>query len=163
MREISETSKSYLGMLQHLVRLCNFFSVQSYFLDGTCFSELWGSCLFSDFFLDSQAPTTSITNVVFLPYLCSQETVSNLSSNGHCWWNLPGPDRQTSISNHKPWSPTARRKPEESIPTIWRPKGQTFTSVPLTGTHFQFMSNLFLKKHFVLFSWVRWKDAQIFS
>lgn len=84
MREISETSKSYLGMLQHLVRLCNFFSVQSYFLDGTCFSELWGSCLFSDFFLDSQAPTTSITNVVFLPYLCSQETVSNLSSNGHC-------------------------------------------------------------------------------
>lgn len=76
----------------------NFFSVQRYFLDGTCFSELCGSYLFSDFFLVSQAPTTSITNAVFLPYLCSQETVSNLSANGHCWWNLPGPDKHLSVT-----------------------------------------------------------------
>lgn len=50
------------------------------------------------FFLFFKHQPPSITNAVFLPYLCSQETVSNLSSNGHCWWNLPGPDKHLSAT-----------------------------------------------------------------
>lgn len=99
------------------------------------------------FFLVFQAPTTIHHQCCFpsLPVLTRNSKQPLLQ------WSLlvKSPrTRQTSIGNHKPWSPTARRKPEGSIPTIWRPKGQTFTSGPLIRTHFQFMSNLFLKKHF---------------
>lgn len=59
--------------------------------------------------------------------------------------------RQTPIGNHKPWSPTARRKPEGSIPTIWRPKGQTFTSGPSSEHTFNSCQICSLRSIFVLF------------
>lgn len=147
MRKISETSKSYLGMSEHLVIFCNFFFYIKVFprwdlLLGTLWvlSFFW---LFSCF-----SSTNHIHQQCCFPSL---PVLTRNSKQPLLQWSLlvKSPrTKQTSISNHKPWSPIARRKPEESNLTIWRPKGQTFTSDPLIRTHFQFMSNLFLKKHF---------------